>query len=209
VGARPERLAWSPSSGWSRRSVGPWGWLLLYVFASVSSVTAARPGDTPPSRLPGLQARTPAPRLVLNWHDGRLSVSAHAASWEEVLQELERHTEVKIRVQGQLTGTLTHAFAALPLEQGLRRLFRDVNTVFFYVMGPDAGAATASLTQVWLVPRDEGSAARPPPSPGESVAAMPLGGADPLWESTVRSPPPEEIPSVDAEDEEATLPERR
>jgi hypothetical protein len=72
-----------------------------------------------------------------------------------------------------------------------------------------AGAAPASLTQVELVPRDEGAAARPPPSPRASAAPRPLGGAHPRRDHAVRCSPPEEIPSADAHDKAATRPERR
>jgi hypothetical protein len=39
---------------------------------------------------------------------------------------------LRMVVSGPVIGALTQTFEAFPLEQGLRRLFRHVNTVFFY-----------------------------------------------------------------------------
>jgi hypothetical protein len=95
--------------------------------------------------------------------DDHLSVSAREASWAEVLPALERHTGVRIQAQSLLAGGLTCEFEALPLEQGLRRLFREMNTVFLYTPGPSAAAV--QLTQVWLWPREDFTAAKRPVYP--------------------------------------------
>jgi hypothetical protein len=187
VGERSVLHALIPPSGRGRRGVGHLVWLLC-VFVSLASVTSARPEA--------------APQLVLDWRGGRLSVSAHAAPWEEVFRELERHTGIQLLVQGSLAGTLTQAFEALSLEQGLRRLFRDVNTVFFYATGSGVGPATAPLTQVWLIPRDEGSAARPLPFSLGSAATVPQGASNPLRDSAARSVRQEEVPPAGKEEEE-------
>jgi hypothetical protein len=131
------------------------------------------PVSNPPASVP--QAQAAAPQSVIEWSGDRLSVRLHNAPWAVVLQELERRTGVRIRMKGSLTGTLTQAFDALPLEQGLRRLFRDVNTAFLYAPGPHAGAAAAQLTQVWLVPRDSGVVTRPPVALVRAGAAEPQG----------------------------------
>jgi hypothetical protein len=62
VRERPELLALIPPGGWGRRGVGRLAWLLLGVFASLSSVTATYPGEAPSSHPPGLEARMAAPR---------------------------------------------------------------------------------------------------------------------------------------------------
>jgi hypothetical protein len=146
--------------------------------------------------------------VVIDWRDGRLSIHAHAAPWEDVLPALVRHTGVPIRVHGPLAGTLTQAFAALPLEQGLQRLFRNVNTVFFYAAAPETGGAAAPLTQVWLVPRDPGAAAQPP-SPGGGLAPAPREASAPRHGDRAKGPRPEEVPPDEAEEtaeEEAGIP---
>jgi hypothetical protein len=113
-------------------------------------------------------------------------------------------------VKGPLAGTLTQAFEALPLEQGLRRLFRDVNTVFFYASGPHTGVPAAPLTQVWLVPRGEGAVARPVSSPVGSPVTAPQELPDPPRDSADRSPRQAQIPLADEEEvEEEAMAERR
>jgi hypothetical protein len=77
-----------------------------------------------------------------------------------VLQEIERHTRIGIRVLGSFFGTLTKEFENLPLEQGLRRLFRNTNHVFFYTRDRTpggAGGAAETLTHIWLFPEEGGT----------------------------------------------------
>jgi hypothetical protein len=82
-------------------------------------------------------------------------VKVQNAPWAAVVAELEHRTGILVRVEGSLTGTLTQAFEDLPLEQGLRRLFRNTNVVFLYRPATTAETAVGSLIHVWLFPRDE------------------------------------------------------
>jgi hypothetical protein len=116
-----------PAGGRRDLGVVRLAWLLLCVLAILAGGTSAFPGDMLPSRLPGLAARAVVPRLVLGWRDGFLSVSAHAIPWEEVLPGLEHQIGIPIRGKGPLAGMLTQEFVSLPLEQGLRRLFRALD----------------------------------------------------------------------------------
>jgi hypothetical protein len=153
-----------------------WGWpsllaLLLFSLGSLVQVPSAHSWDALTARVqrPEPQAATPQP--VIKVHGDRLSVWARNAPWEVVLQELERHTGVSIRAEGTLAGTLTQEFEVLPLEQGLRRIFREANQVFFYAPVAHEGAPPGKLTEIWLLPK-EGSAAegRPlPPSASEAA----------------------------------------
>jgi hypothetical protein len=84
-----------------------------------------------------------------------------------VFKELERQAGIMIDLQGRMAGTLTKEFEALSLEQGLRRLFCDVNSVFFYAKGTQQGAGEEKLIRVWLFPREgrgvgEGEVSSPP-----------------------------------------------
>jgi hypothetical protein len=65
----------------------------------LTSLTALPATDLPPHP-PALEAREDVPRAVITFRDGRLSVSVRAATWEEVLSTLERHTGIQIRVDG-------------------------------------------------------------------------------------------------------------
>jgi hypothetical protein len=96
-----------------------------------------------------------APGIEVHVRHGLLTVHLQQAPWARVLQVLERHTGVQFVVRGALPGTVTQAFEALPLEQGLRRLFHAANVFFVYAPGGPAGAVAATLRQVWLAPREE------------------------------------------------------
>jgi type II secretory pathway component GspD/PulD (secretin) len=91
---------------------------------------------------------------MIKLQEGLLSVNVRNASWQAVLQEIERYTGIEIRIRGQLSGTLTHEFEGLPLEQGLHRLLRHADHVFFYTTSTRQGTATDILTAIWLFPRE-------------------------------------------------------
>jgi hypothetical protein len=201
VRERPEILEWSAPRGRDRPRVGCLVWLLLCVIASLPGVSFARQGKATPSRPPRLEAQAAEPRLVIDWRDGRLSINARASPWEDVLPALTRHTDITIRVHSTLTGTLTQAFEALPLDEGLRRLFRGLNTVFIYAPRPHAGATTALLTEVWLSSMDSGAVARSLLSAMGSAASAPHGAADAQQDSAMRRPPEEEPPPAGEEAE--------
>jgi hypothetical protein len=94
------------------------------------------------------------PQLAIEWHGDRLSVRVCNAPWTAVLRELEHRLGITIVVRGPLAGMLIQEFEALPLELGLRRLFRGMNTAFFYRIGTEAGTAADQLSQVWLWPKN-------------------------------------------------------
>ena len=146
--------------------------LLLFFIGNLGLAAFARPLDSLTSH-----EREPAQpmersQLVIEFHSDHLSVQARHASWEAVLQELERHTGIKIRLKGPFPGTLTRAFEAMPLEQGLRRLFREANLVFFYAKEAQAGAPTGHLTEIWLLPKERHTVAGKQPSPPASEAPV-------------------------------------
>jgi hypothetical protein len=58
-------------------------------------------------------------------------------------------------MQGPLEGTVTDAFEGLPLEEGLRRLLRDVDFIFLYV---EKGSVN-KLSEVRILPGQGGSIA--------------------------------------------------
>jgi hypothetical protein len=131
--------------------------LLLCGMEPLVAIAAAGPGDALKPREPGQAAREATPRPLMTLQGDRLSVRVRNTPWAAVLQELERHTGIPIRVTGPLAGTLTQEFERLPLEQGLRRLFRDANFLFFYAKGAEGGTAAEQLIRVWLLPRERSS----------------------------------------------------
>jgi hypothetical protein len=75
-----------------------------------------------------------------------------------VLNALEQQAGIRIDAKGGLVGTLSHDFRNVPIEQALRRLFRDANVLFFYAQDPATATAGARLVAVWLFPKDRGTA---------------------------------------------------
>jgi HEAT repeats len=156
-----------------------------------------------------------AAQPVIEWHGDRLSVQVRNAPWAVVLRELERPTGIRMQVKGPLPGTLTQEFEALPLEQGLRRLFRGLNSMFLYAAGTHAEAAAGALTQVWLWPKEgstagERQASRPPAPPAtarqqdevsSSGIGSPEAGAEPSPTAEEGQPEDELVAAEDAQGE--------
>jgi hypothetical protein len=126
-----------------------------------------------------------AAEISVDWRGDRLSVRMRHAPWDQVLPELERHTSVRMHAGAPLVGTVTQEFVDLPLEQGLRRLFREMNTVFFFASGPLADAPSGTVTQVWLWPRENQAVEEQPrqPSP-HGITPAPGGEERPLGGET-------------------------
>jgi hypothetical protein len=89
-----------PRCAWTRALMG-------CCLGILTGLAAALPVADLPPHLPALQPREEAPRAVIAFRDGRLSVSVRAATWEEVLPALERRRGVQIRALGRLSGTVT------------------------------------------------------------------------------------------------------
>jgi type II secretory pathway component GspD/PulD (secretin) len=129
--------------------------LLLLCLGNLTDLAAARPGNSPKPQQQGQAVQETAPVPLIKFQEGLLSVNVRNASWQTVLQEIERHTGIEIRIKGQLSGTLTHEFEGLPLERGLRRLLGHADHVFFYTTRTRQGTTTEILTAIWLFPREE------------------------------------------------------
>jgi hypothetical protein len=128
--------------------------LTLCCWGILSSIVAC-PAASPNPHMAERDAQAAAPPLVIKWDGDHLSVSVREAPWEEVLNELQRQTGAWIQVKGSVPGTLTQELGALPLEQGLRRLFRQANVLWFYSQGSEPGAAGERLVRVWLFPKED------------------------------------------------------
>jgi hypothetical protein len=89
----------------------------------------------------------------IQFQQGYLRVRLHHAPWNQVANEIERQTGIAIQVKGPLAGTVTQTFDALPLEQALRRLFRDAHLVVFYAPAPRDGRMETRVSHVWLIPK--------------------------------------------------------
>jgi hypothetical protein len=105
----------------------------------------------------GRELQGAAPHPLIELRNDLLSVRIHNASWETVLQELAHQTGIIINVEGRLSGVLSQEFQDLPLAQGLRRLFRDVNMLLLYTRGTQKSGAPERVVRVWLLPQQGGT----------------------------------------------------
>ncbi len=84
----------------------------------------------------------------------RLSVRFQKAPLSLALRELGRATRATFEVHGAMPPTVTDAFAAVPLEKGLRRLFRRADVSLLYAGSEKALRAERRLVRVWIFARN-------------------------------------------------------
>jgi hypothetical protein len=142
--------------------------LMLVVWGQLEA-TAPAPaeGGVAPRKL----ARSPEPaslKPLIVVEGDLLSVRLFNTSLSAVVTELERHAGITIRIKGSLTGTISNEFDRVPLEQGLRRLFRDSNLILVY--GTPVGTSDARLIQVWLFPTHTSPLEVAPTGPADGVS---------------------------------------
>jgi HEAT repeats len=125
----------------------------------------------------GAAARASGRAPLIDVRHDHLTLALQGVPWAVVFTELERQAGVTFRVEGPLEGTVTEAFDALPLEQGLRRLLRHANFLFLYAGAPHGQASGSRLVQVWIVPRDNGRAAQADITPPRHQVIQPAARA--------------------------------
>ena len=147
---------------------------LLVLLGLLLFPALAFPGPPPGHPLPLTEGRAP----LIDVRDEHLSVKLDGVSWAVVLEELQRRTGLTFRVQGVLEGTATDTFETLPMEKGLRRLFRNAHLNFLYVKVKEGQSAGNRLAQVWILPKGERSstptAPIPRPLPAGQEVLVPL-----------------------------------
>jgi hypothetical protein len=100
-----------------------WFNILLLLFAPVPSVSA--------SRNPG----TAGSPLLIRFSNNLLTVKLKDAPLEKVLTEIAHQAGIQIVFYGLLEGVVSADFTDLPLDEGLRRLIRDLDHIFLYREG--------------------------------------------------------------------------
>jgi hypothetical protein len=143
---------------------------LLLCPTLASAADPLTPGETAAGMRAGEQ------RSFVEVRGDRLSVRLEGVPWGGVLTELERQTGLPFHLQGFLAGTVTEAFEALPLEQGLRRLLRHVNFILLYAGAKDTPRAGSHVAQVWILPKRDGGRSDIAQAPHPPVR----GAEDPL-----------------------------
>ena len=70
--------------------------------------------------------------FVIRVEDGRLTVKLKDIPLEKVLMGIADQTGIQIICYGPLEGLVSADFADLPVDEGLRRLIRDLDHIFIY-----------------------------------------------------------------------------
>ena len=109
------------------------------------------------SQAPPNSPLQPADALV-RFEQDRLTIQARAVPLVKILEKVTRETGVSFFINGSLETAVTADFTTRDLEQGLKRLTRGLNTVFFYGPG-ESEDSDIRLTAVLIVSSTGGQAA--------------------------------------------------
>lgn len=145
--------------------------LTLVGLGPLADGASAREGDRPNTHAQGQAPRPAARRLEIELRGNVLRVRVRHAPLEAVLDEIGRRTGILIHANRPLAGTLTQEFEALPLEQGLRRLFRDADLALLYEGGTKEPGVDQGLIHLWLFPKADRA-----PAAGTSPWLSPMAG---------------------------------
>jgi hypothetical protein len=143
-------------------------------------------------------AAAPAEPLDLTVTDGRITARLESAKLSDVAAAVFEQTEIEILFIDQIdhiddiddanTGpTVSDSFEALPLEDGLRRLYAGYNFVPVYGQKTQAADAEPMLVRVMILPSAEGEA-EPPVDAGEDRAEEEAEAA-----ALTQAPTPQEV----------------
>jgi hypothetical protein len=184
--------------------------LIPVVVSTLAGIASARSEDRPELLTRGGVAREAGSqvRMMIEFRGNLLSVRIHNAPWDQVVKELARRTGVTIHLMGPLVGTVNQEFEALPLEEGLARLFGDADFLLSSPRAGQPGSAASRSILAWVYPKEggDGGQARPPspglmpaaeaeaPDAGTQLAAVaPVGAGAPAEEAVIQ----EELPGTE------------
>ncbi len=128
-----------------RRSLVVFGVLVL---SGVTGVATAFAVDTAQSQAPATTPRHATPRPTVVVDADTLSVRIRDVPWDVVADEIERQTGIEVHLRGHVVGTVTQEFDRVPIEEGMRRLFRDTNYLLLYESQP---GPTPRLASIWVL----------------------------------------------------------
>jgi hypothetical protein len=155
------------------------------VFYSVVAIAGSSSADSQ-SVPPPLRVVDDSVGSAVEMRDGRLSVRFRKTPLSSVLRELSRATKATFEVHGVMPPTVTDAFDAVPLERGLRRLFRRADVSLLYTGSEPTPRAERRLVRVWIFARSlAADSGRDPTEPLEAsiLKATSAGSREERWQA--------------------------
>ena len=93
---------------------------------------------------------------TIELNDGKLSVSLKGIPLHRVITEVSRQTGIDIQFIGERPSSkVNRQFDDSPVENSLRLLLRDVNTIFVYADTVEGESSGGQLTKVFILPEGE------------------------------------------------------
>jgi len=140
------------------------GTLLLHVLI-FASAPASGQSTAPSAKASASRSATSSEQAVVDFKDGRLSVSVTNQPLAQVLSVISQKAMVAITGGGNLgrEQRVTMQFQGLSLEDGLRRLLANYDAFFFYA-GDARASGPTTLKSVWVYPKGGGNGLEPVPA---------------------------------------------
>ena len=148
-----------------------------------------------------------AKQLEVHVDGGRLTVALHTASLADVLAAVARASGISVTLDAPVNEPVTMSFAALPLDEGLRRILGSRSFVFLYGGNPGA-EPTPTTPRGAIAPRLASLRVFETPGaadqvPGHAPTEYP-GPAD--VQETLATSPSSDFPGSSAKDSAAVIP---
>jgi HEAT repeat protein len=102
--------------------------ILLLLITPIPSVSASR------------DSSTPGAPVIIRVSNNLLTVKLKDVPLEKALTEIANQAGIQIVSYGPLEGIVSADFTELPLDEGLRRLIRDLDHIFIYHEGKSRGS---------------------------------------------------------------------
>ena len=140
------------------------GTLLLHVLICASAPASGQ-STAPSAKASASRSATSSEQAVVDFKDGRLSVSVTNQPLAQVLSVISQKAMVAITGGGNLgrEQRVTMQFQGLSLEDGLRRLLANYDAFFFYA-GDARASGPTTLKSVWVYPKGGGNGLEPVPA---------------------------------------------
>ena len=119
------------------------------------------PGNPVTSDLPSHARKPDNKRSDVTFKDGRLSITTQRLSLQHLASEISNKAGVPVILDGAVANeSVSISFHDLPLDEGLRQVFKDNDTFFFYGSDKDEPSA---LKVVWVYLKGKARGLEPVP----------------------------------------------
>jgi hypothetical protein len=122
----------------------------------------------------GAPLPTWAQSLSLTVEENILTLQARKIPLRNILQEITAQTGIAIETEGNIETPISASFSGIPLEEGLKRITPEFNTVIFYGDAKNAPQGAMKAQKISLYSKTNSPSARGGPNTLSSIEDTPM-----------------------------------